>query len=295
MIKSMTGYGKTTIDITGRKLTIEIKTLNSKQFDLNLKTPGYFRDKELEVRTLLMQKLDRGKIDFYITTEITGEIMNFSINHDLAKKYHAELKSLQVELKEPLPENLLPLVLKMPEVMQTSSDEMTESNWNAILEGLSGAISLVDSSRMNEGNVLEMDFRKRIDIILNLLQEIEPFETNRIQGIRERMYRDFANLATADLNGSAPDKNRFEQEVIYYLEKLDFTEEKIRLKKHCDYFLETLDEPVSQGKKLGFITQEMGREINTLGSKASDAGIQRIVVQMKDELEKIKEQLGNVL
>lgn len=295
MIKSMTGYGKTTVEITGRKLIIEIKTLNSKQFDLNLKTPGYFREKELEVRNLLMQQLDRGKIDFYITTEVTGEMMNYSLNHDLVKKYYAELKLLQGELKEPVPENLLPLVLKMPDVMQTSRDEMTETDWNIILHGISGAISMVDNFRMNEGDLLESDFRKRVDIILNLLLEIEPFEKKRMQEIRERMYRDFANLATADLNGSAPDKNRFEQEVIYYLEKLDFTEEKVRLKKHCDFFLEILDEPVSQGKKLGFITQEMGREINTLGAKASDASIQRVVVQMKDELEKIKEQLGNVL
>jgi len=295
MIKSMTGYGKTTVDITGRKLTIEIKTLNSKQFDLNLKTPGYFREKELEVRNLLMQQLDRGKIDFYITTEVTGEMMNYSINHDLAKKYYAELNLLQGELKEPVMESMLPLVLKMPDVMQTSRDEMTETDWIIIVNGISEAISMVDHFRMNEGSVLESDFRKRVDIILNLLQKIEPFEKNRMQEIRERMYRDFASLASADLNGSAPDKNRFEQEVIYYLEKLDFTEEKVRLKKHCDYFLETLDEPVSPGKKLGFITQEMGREINTLGSKASDASIQRIVVQMKDELEKIKEQLGNIL
>jgi len=294
MIKSMTGYGKTTVDITGRKLTIEIKTLNSKQFDLNLKTPGYFREKELEVRNLLMQQLDRGKIDFYITTEVTGEMMNYSINHDLAKKYYAELNLLQGELKEPVMESMLPLVLKMPDVMQTSRDEMTETDWIIIVNGISEAISMVDHFRMNEGSVLESDFRKRVDIILNLLQKIEPFEKNRMQEIRERMYRDFASLASADLNGSAPDKNRFEQEVIYYLEKLDFTEEKVRLKKHCDYFLETLDESVSPGKKLGFITQEMGREINTLGSKASDASIQRIVVQMKDELEKIKEQLGNI-
>lgn len=291
----MTGYGKTTVDIINRKLTIEIKTLNSKQFDLNLKIPGYFRDKELEVRNLLTQKLDRGKIDLYITTEATGELMNYSINHILAKKYHSELKSLQEEINEPVTESLLSLVLKMPDVMQADSDELTEDNWSVILKGVSDVAEMVNNYRMNEGTVLEFDFRKRVDIILNLLQRIEPFEKNRMEEIRQRMYRDFASLSTADLNGSAPDKNRFEQEVIYYLEKLDFTEEKIRLKKHCDYFLETIDEEVSQGKKLGFIVQEMGREINTLGSKACDAAIQRIVVQMKDELEKIKEQLGNVL
>jgi len=295
MIKSMTGYGKTSVEITGRKLTIEIKTLNSKQFDLSLKTPGYFREKELEVRNLLMQQLDRGKIDFYMTTEVTGEMMNYSINHDLVKKYYAEIKRLREELNESVRESLLPMVFKMPDVMQTSRDEMTDADWNVLLAGISTAISMVDTFRRHEGNILESDFRKRVEIILNLLQEIEPFEKNRLMEIRERMYRDFANLATADLNGSAPDKNRFEQEVIYYLEKLDFTEEKVRLRKHCAYFIETLDDPDSQGKKLGFITQEMGREINTLGSKAGDANIQRKVVQMKDELEKIKEQLGNIL
>jgi uncharacterized protein (TIGR00255 family) len=295
MIKSMTGYGKASVEITGRKLTIEIKSLNSKQFDLNLKIPGYFREKELEVRNTLMQVLDRGKVDFYISTEITGEMLNFSVNHDLAKKYHAELVNLQAELKESPSESLLPLVMKMPDVLQTSRDEISDTDWEKIAAGISEASRFVDNFRINEGAILASDFSKRVENVLSLLKEIEPFEKNRIVEIRERMIRDFKNLASADLNGSAPDKNRFEQEVIYYLEKLDFTEEKVRLRKHCDYFLETLDEPASQGKKLGFITQEMGREINTLGSKAADAAIQRLVVQMKDELEKIKEQLGNIL
>jgi uncharacterized protein (TIGR00255 family) len=295
MIKSMTGYGKTSVEITGRKLTIEIKTLNSKQFDLNLKTPGYFRDKELEVRNLLMQRLERGKIDFYITTEVTGEMMNFSISHDLVKKYYAEIKSIREELNDSSQDSLLPLIFRMPDVMQNSRDEITDADWNVLSEGISATISGVDDFRLHEGHVLESDFRNRVEIILNLLKKIEPFEKKRLTDIRERMYRDFASLATADLNGSAPDKNRFEQEVIYYLEKLDFTEEKVRLKKHCAYFLDTLEDPNSQGKKLGFITQEMGREINTLGSKAAHAGIQHIVVQMKDELEKIREQLGNIL
>ena len=291
----MTGYGKAMVEITGRKLTIEIKTLNSKQFDLNLKIPGYFREKELEVRNLFAQYLDRGKIDLYITTEITGEMLNYSINHNLAKKYHAELLALRKELQESDEEGLLGLVLKMPEVMQTSRDEVSENEWQGIMEGINFALAQVDVFRINEGKALENDVLKRVAMILQLLEQIEPFEATRLSEIRERMVRDFANLATADLNGSAPDKNRFEQEVIYYLEKLDITEEKVRLKKHCDYFLETLGESVSQGKKLGFIIQEMGREINTLGSKASHAGIQRIVVQMKDELEKIKEQLMNIL
>jgi uncharacterized protein (TIGR00255 family) len=293
MIKSMTGYGKTVADITGRKLTIEIKTLNSKQLDLNLKIPGYFREKEWEVRSILTQRLERGKIDFYIGTEVTGEMLSYSINHPLAKKYNEELKLLAEELKE-YPADMLSLVIKMPDVMQTSRDEMDEHDWEFISAAIVTAIDQVDEFRKTEGRVLEDDMLRRVHSILQLLDTIEPFEKNRIQELRERLLRDFSKYQ-GDFNGSAPDQNRFEQELIYYLEKLDITEEKVRLLKHCQYFLETLHEAGSQGKKLGFVTQEMGREINTIGSKASDAEIQKIVVQMKDELEKIKEQLGNIL
>lgn len=293
MIKSMTGYGKAVVEITGRRLTIEIKTLNSKQLDLNLKIPGYFREKELEVRTLLTQKMDRGKIDLYISTEAASDVLSYSINHTLAKKYHDELKALSQELRES-PDELLGLVIKMPDVMQTSRDEMTDDDWAGISAGISVAIEHVDHFRESEGKILEEDMLNRVQLILTLLQTIEPFEKNRINELREKMVRDFQKYS-GDFNGSAPDQNRFEQELIYYLEKLDITEEKVRLLKHCQYFLETLNDTGSQGKKLGFVTQEMGREINTIGSKASDANIQKIVVQMKDELEKIKEQLGNIL
>ncbi len=294
MIKSMTGYGKATIEITGRKLTIEIKTLNSKQLDLNLKIPGYFREKEWEVRTFLTQKLERGKIDFYIGTEVTGEMLSYSINHSLAKKYHEELKSLSQELNEECPADMLSLVVKMPDVMQTSRDEMNENDWEFISAAVTEAVAQVDEFRINEGKILEDDMLKRVHSIMQLLDSIEPYEINRIKELRERLLRDFSKYK-GDFNGSAPDQNRFEQELIYYLEKLDITEEKVRLLKHCQYFLETLHESVSQGKKLGFVTQEMGREINTIGSKANDSEIQKIVVQMKDELEKVKEQLGNIL
>ena len=294
MIKSMTGYGKAVLDITGRKLTIEIKTLNSKQLDLNLKIPGYFRDKEWEVRARLTQRFDRGKIDFYIGTEVTGEMLSYSINHALAKKYHEELKTLAHELHEESSSEMLSMVLKMPDVMQTSRDELSDHDWESISLAIEDAVSQTDLFRINEGKVLEEDMTNRVQNILQLLDSIEPFEKRRMVDVRERLLRDFAKY-TGDFNGSAPDQNRFEQELIYYLEKLDITEEKVRLTKHCRYFLDTLKEPVSQGKKLGFVTQEMGREINTIGSKASDAEIQVIVVQMKDELEKIKEQLGNIL
>jgi len=294
MIKSMTGYGKAMAEIGDRKLSIEVKSLNSKQLDLALKLPSMFRDKEVEVRNLISQKLERGKVDMFISTEFTGEISGVSINLELAKKYHNELKVLQLELKEDCPEGLLSLIIKMPDVIQSAKDEPNENDWLLVRAGIENALALVEEFRSGEGKILGEDLRKRIELILQYVLEVEPFEQQRINDIREKMIRDFANYK-ADFNGSAPDQNRFEQEMIYYLERLDITEEKIRLKKHSEYFLDTMDEVASQGKKLGFITQEIGREINTLGSKANQADIQKLVVQMKDELEKIKEQLMNIL
>jgi uncharacterized protein (TIGR00255 family) len=295
MIKSMTGYGKAVAEIPGRKYTFEVRSLNSKQSDVNLKIPGTLREKEIEIRNILLQRLERGKIDLFISTEATGEILNYSVNKELAKKYYTELKNLQVEFGEEELAGLLPLVLKMPEVIQSGEEEPGENEWGTIRSGISSAIEKLDAFRIHEGKILEEDLRFRTGLILTHLESIEPFEKDRITGLREKMARDFENFGKSNGLTVSPDKNRFEEELIYYLEKMDITEEKVRLKKHCDYFLVTMDEPVSQGKKLGFITQEMGREINTLGSKAYDANIQKIVVQMKDELEKIKEQLGNIL
>lgn len=294
MIKSMTGYGKAVVETPSRKLIVEIKTLNSKQSDLSLKLPGFFRNKEHEVRTLISQRLERGKIDVFIFTEDSGESSLYSINHSLAKKYHTELKALKKELRDRYSGGLLPLVMKFPDVLQTTREEMTENDWKAILAGINQAVEQVDHFRQEEGKVLEEDILTRVQSILKLLDDIDPHEKQRISDLRERLKKDFLKYS-GDLNGSIPDQNRLEQELIYYFEKLDITEEKVRLLKHCQYFLETLNEDQAQGKKLGFITQEMGREINTLGSKAGDAEIQKIVVQMKDELEKIKEQLGNIL
>jgi len=294
MIKSMTGYGKAVAEFGDRKFSIEVKSLNSKQLDLALKLPAMFREKEVEVRNLISQKLERGKVDLLINTELAGETSGIAINHLLAKSYHAELKALQLELKEDCPEGLLPLIIKMPDVIHSAKDELNDNDWLIVRAGIEHALSLVDEFRSGEGALLTEDIRKRISLILQYLLEIEPFEKQRLNDVREKMSRDFSNYKS-DFDGSAPDQNRFEQEMIYYLERLDITEEKIRLKKHCDYFLDTLDEGVSQGKKLGFITQEIGREINTLGAKANQADIQKLVVQMKDELEKIKEQLMNIL
>ncbi len=292
MIKSMTGYGKSVAGITGRKLTIEIKALNSKQLDLNMKIPGFLRESELEIRNYLNLHLDRGKIDFFIGTETTGELLNFSLNHEMAMQYYKELKSLKKEMRDDC--SLLPIVMNMPDVVQTSREEMNEQEWTTISDGIAAAVNQVNDYRLSEGKALEEDMLKRVQSILQLLDSIDPYEKSRIEEIRDRMQRGFTTLS-GDFNGSSPDLNRFEQELIYYLEKLDITEEKVRLLKHCQYFLETLGEAGPQGKKLGFVAQEMGREINTIGSKASHAEIQKIVVQMKDELEKIKEQLMNIL
>jgi len=292
MIRSMTGYGKSVVGITGRKLTIEIKSLNSKQFELNMKIPGFLRERELETRNYLNQHLDRGKIDFFIGVETTGELLSFSLNHEVAMQYHKELKSLKKKMRDDSP--LLPIVMKMPEVVQTEKEGTNEQEWAAISDGIAAAVKQVNEYRTGEGAALEEDMLKRVQSILQLLDCIDPFEAGRTEEVRERLQRGFTALS-GDFNGSSPDLNRFEQELIYYIEKLDITEEKVRLLKHCQYFLETLGETIPQGKKLGFVAQEMGREINTIGSKASHAEIQKIVVQMKDELEKIKEQLMNIL
>jgi uncharacterized protein (TIGR00255 family) len=295
MITSMTGYGRAVVEIPGKKFTIEIKSLNSKQPDISLKMPGMFREKELEVRNLLTQKLERGKIDLFISTEYTGETLNYTINRPLARKYFEELRELAAELDEKKDDPLLPLVLKMPDVLQTHRDEINEQDWLTLLQGIEETISQLIEFRENEGRILEKDIRTRVELIHSYLNDIAPFEPERISEVRERLQKGFENFGKTEWNTALPDQNRFEQELIFYLEKLDITEEKVRLKKHCDYFIETMDEPRSQGKKLGFVTQEMGREINTIGSKANHSEIQKIVIRMKDELEKVKEQMLNIL
>jgi uncharacterized protein (TIGR00255 family) len=295
MIKSMTGFGKAYAEIQGRKFTIETRSLNSKQFDFSLKIPGIFRDKEIEIRTLLSQRLERGKVDLFINLESNASILNYSINRQIAKKYRDELKELQAELDEEQMMGLLPLILKLPDVIQSGREEVTDEEWTVVREAIDKSVTLLDEFRLHEGSILDQDIRTRVDLILGLLSSIEPFEVKRTVFIREKLRREFRNLLEGNKTSEIIDENRFEQELIFYLERLDITEEKVRLKKHCDYFLETMNDQASQGKKLGFITQEIGREINTIGSKANDAAIQKIVVQMKDELEKIKEQLLNIL
>jgi uncharacterized protein (TIGR00255 family) len=289
MIKSMTGFGKATVELPGKKITVEVKSLNSKQLDASIKIPSSYKDKELEIRSEITKILERGKIDFYLSVEISGDQSNYAINKPLVLHYYNELKTLSEEIGETI--ELLPLALKMPDVLKTVREDIDEEEWSHVLIAVDEALTKADLFRTEEGTLLAKDFEYRIGLIRKYMLEVVPFEKARVPVIRERLMKDITDL----VDSSKFDPNRFEQELIYYIEKLDITEEKVRLAKHIDYFLNTIKEEGSQGKKLAFITQELGREINTMGSKANDADIQKLVVQMKDELEKIKEQLMNIL
>ncbi len=287
----MTGYGKISQEITGKKINIQVKTLNSKQLDLSLRIPHIYRDKELEIRNAIASKLERGKIDFSLDIEKQGTVNGVVINKELAAHYYNELQAIENLLQIPQSTNPLALIMNMPNVVGFQSEELDNEEWNTIKQCIDMVLSETDRFRIEEGVVLEEDFKKRILLIDNLLADIAEPAKSRIEVIQEKIRKNLIDT----LGENAIDENRFAQELIYYLEKLDITEEQVRLKKHLDYFLETLKEPASQGKKLGFIVQEIGREINTIGSKASNVEMQRIVISMKDELEKIKEQLGNIL
>lgn len=287
----MTGYGKAECESRNQKLVVEVKTLNSKQLDVNARVPNGFREKEIEFRALISEKLQRGKVDFSIIVESAGAAANFSINKELAKKYYSELKDLSSEIEVKEFNDYLSLIMRLPDVMVPEKENITEEDWKLVFDTARTALDCVNDFRIEEGKSQEKELLKRSENITRLLTEVTPYEKQRLETIKQKIKRDLNEIAKKE----DIDKNRFEQEIIYYLEKLDITEEKVRLKKHCEYFTETLNEAHSQGKKLIFISQEMGREINTLGSKAGEANIQKIVVQMKDELEKIKEQLFNIL
>lgn len=291
MLKSMTGYGKAECELKGKKLAVVIKTINSKQFDFQARLPAVYRDKEIDIRTIIMHHLERGKIELIINTDATDDNENITINTELAKKYYHEISSIAIELGLKPGADILQTILHLPEILKTDERPVDESEWGLIHETIENAIQSCNESRKTEGRHLESDIKQRIATILDLLLRIEPWENARIQKIRTKFRKDL----TAYLEDHAVDENRYEQEIIYYLEKIDITEEKIRLKNHCHYFNETMSESESNGKKLNFISQEIGREINTIGSKANDSDIQKLVVQMKDELEKIKEQLFNIL
>lgn len=291
MLKSMTGFGQKTGNISGKRVIIEVRTLNSRNLDANLRLSSKFRNLEPEIRVLLGNIIERGKIDLYMTIENETDFSEYKVNRDLARHYLGELKLLGSEIDMKLTPDLLPSLLRLPDVVTQSVSEISEDDKQIIIEMTGAALDKVDAFRAREGAVLAKDFAQRINAIIGLLQEIEPYEEKRIEDIRQRLRSDLAQIEQR----VQIDSNRFEQEIIYYLEKIDFTEEKLRLGKHCKDFLRTMAEETSQGRKLGFISQEIGREINTLGSKAYNSDIQRIVVEMKNELEKIKEQLLNIL
>lgn len=284
----MTGFAKQQCEANNKKYTIEIKTLNSKTLDIIVKSPASLRSKELELRSKL-SRLERGKIEVYIT-ESNTDTATSSINADLLTARYQQVRSLAQQLGT-TDQHLFETLLSMPDIWSTSTDEeITEEAWQPIAQAFDKAIDEVQLFRQQEGNVLEKDFIKHIDLIEQKLQAIPAYESQRIDTAKERIRRYFAESAIKEI-----DSNRFEQELIYYFEKLDITEEKIRLQNHLTYFLDTLHGPCGQGKKLGFIAQEMGREINTMGSKANQAELQKVVVRMKDHLEQIKEQVLNVM
>ncbi len=291
MIKSMTGYGKSVAEVQGKKVTIEIKSLNSKQLDLNLRLPWLYKEKESDIRNILNQRLDRGKIDLTISFDVLDSDVVPVINKTIVKNYFRQLREISGELGINSDDQLLSTIMRLPDALSTEKPELSEDEWNTIKEKLNESTELLDHYRIEEGKSLEADLIRCTGKILIYLGEIETFETGRIEKLREKLNSSLIeNVGTENI-----DKNRFEQELIYYLEKLDINEEKVRLKKHCEYFLEKIATEPPNGKILGFISQEIGREINTIGSKANDASIQKLVVMMKDELEKIKEQSLNAL
>ncbi len=286
----MTGYGKAVAELPHKKLTIEIKSLNSRQFDLFTRIPVIYREKEIGLRNYLSKKLERGKIDLSITVERISKDLSSTIDHTLLKQYHQEITTLAGELQIGVPQDWFQILLRMPDVMKQDVEELDETEWLAIEEAVEKAVDELIRFRAQEGEMLKNLLTEKVTNIRQLLQEIEPYENERIEKVKSRIYDGLATLENKEY-----DVNRFEQELIYYIEKLDVNEEKALLINHLDYFIETLEGQKSQGKKLGFIAQEMGREINTLGSKSNHSDMQRIVVRMKDELEQIKEQILNVL
>ena len=286
----MTGYGKAEQIYLTKRIVVEVKTLNSKQLDLSIKMPQELRPQELDYRNEIANILQRGKIDVSISVTDTNVEQNTHIEKEVIASYLKQIKEISEEYNIPASADLAMLLFKMPGIFVTPEQEYDETFIEKVKETLLEALRITDDFRRQEGEILKIDLLKRKNLILEYLGEVVPFENNRHENIKNKLIKNLTELTQS----GKYDENRFEQELIFYLEKLDITEEKVRLEKHCSYFDETIDEE-GAGKKLGFISQEMGREINTLGSKANDADIQRLVVKMKDELEKIKEQLFNIL
>lgn len=291
----MTGFGRGTASSPSKKITVEIKSLNSKQLDLNMRVPGYFRELEVEVRNMLLKELERGKVDMTAMVENTAPEAGSSVNTDVLAAYKQQIKDAAERLGVPEPNDWFSILMRMPESMKTQLQTLDEADIDAFRSACNEAAKKLTDFRATEGKKLFAFFQEKTNNIQKLLEKVEPFEKDRISKIRDRLETQLSRLNTIEY-----DKGRLEQELIFYIEKLDVTEEKTRLRSHINYFKETMgdedEKPAcGQGKKLGFIAQEMGREINTLGSKANDAEMQKIVVMMKDELEQIKEQVLNVL
>ena len=285
MIQSMTGYGKTVLQLPTKKITIELKSLNSKNLDLNVRIPSYYREKELDVRKKLASTLVRGKIDFSIYIESNGGELSSKINLEAVKEYMNQLKNI-VDSDDV---ELLKMAVRLPDALKTEREELDEEEWMAIDAAINESIEKINEYREDEGEALNADFMLRVSNIGDLLERVIEMDPERIEHVKDKLKKSIIELE------AKVDENRFEQELIYYLEKLDITEEKVRLKNHLEYFTKELRSMESNGKKLGFIAQEIGREINTIGSKSNFADMQKLVVQMKDELEKIKEQSLNIL
>lgn len=288
MIKSMTGYGKSVAEVNHKKISIEIKSLNSKQADISMRIPSAYKEKESELRSLISSKLERGKIEFLLYVEQVAVAPSYSLHKALFKHYYSDLKAMATELNEQT--DLIKIVSQLPDVFSKDEKEIIdEAEWEIIESAAKEAITHINEFRLSEGAVLQKELSSRIKNITQLLSEVSNYEKERITTVRERI------LTHLNETNLTVNQDRLEQELIFYIEKYDITEEKLRLKTHLDYFEETMLLPDGQGKKLGFISQEIGREVNTLGSKANHAELQKIVVEMKDELEKIKEQTLNVL
>jgi len=285
----MTGFGKTTCESGSKKITIEIRSLNSKQLDLISRIPGIYREKEIELRNVVAQKLERGKIELTVYFENMGKESTSQLNIPIIENYYKQIVEISQQLQMPLPVDWFPTLLRLPDIMKNEMQVLDEEEWSVIYSAFMEAINQMIAFRRQEGDALHKFFKTKLSNIKTLLEEIEPYEKERIEKVKNKIMENLSTLKDIDY-----DKNRFEQELIYYIEKLDINEEKQRLAQHLSYFEETMAES-SSGKKLGFIAQEMGREINTLGSKSNNSEMQKIVIKMKDELEQIKEQVLNVL
>lgn len=292
MIKSMTGFGKTTVEVGNKKVIIEIKSLNSKQLDLNLRMPNLYKEKEMEVRGMVKEWLDRGKVDMCIYFDNSETDKEVQINRAVVAQYFNQMLEIAGSLGAmPDKGELLQTVMRFPDTLQIKSEELKEEEWSQLKAGVREALEAMDHFRIQEGKALIKDIIHRVQLIQELSAQVPQFEKRRVEVIRQKLQEKITEWTDV----KSIDQNRMEQEIIYYLEKLDITEEKVRLANHCKYFMETVEKEDAPGRKIGFIAQEIGREINTMGSKANDHDIQKLVVRMKDELEKIKEQSLNVL